>query len=46
MINHQQHQIKLIDFGLATNEPTRSNRIIGNVRFSSRKAHFGYSSKK
>lgn len=41
------HQIKLIDFGLSDGmRVKRASTLIGNVRFSSRDAHFGYSSKK
>lgn len=47
MIKNHAHQIKLIDFGLAdgTNAKKSSN-LLGNVRFSSRGAHFGLSSQK
>lgn len=41
------HQIKLIDFGLSDGmRVKRAITLIGNVRFSSRDAHFGYSSRK
>lgn len=41
------HQIKLIDFGLSDGmRVKRASTLIGNVRFSSRDAHFGFSSKK
>jgi serine/threonine protein kinase len=41
------HQIKLIDFGLSDGmRVKRASTLIGNVRFSSRDAHFGYSSRK
>ena len=41
------HRVKLIDFGLADSvKVRRASTLIGNVRFSSRNAHFGFSSKK
>lgn len=41
------HTIKLIDFGLAEKlYAKQSVALIGNVRFCSRRAHFGFSSKK
>ena len=41
------HRIKLIDFGLAERIfAKQSIALIGNVRFSSRRAHFGFSGKK
>ena len=47
MIKNNSHQIKLIDFGLADGtKPKKSNSLLGNVRFSSRGAHFGLSSQK
>lgn len=43
------HKIYLIDYGLAKKYenklPPKTARIIGNVRFASRQAHFGDSSK-
>lgn len=47
MINNNSHQLKLIDFGLADGTRVkRASMLIGNVRFSSRGAHFGVSSQK
>ena len=47
MIKNNSHQIKLIDFGLADGtKPKKSHSLLGNVRFSSRGAHFGLSSQK
>jgi hypothetical protein len=47
MIKNYTHQIKLIDFGLADGlRVKQSNSLIGNVRFSSRGAHQGLSSRK
>ena len=47
MTQHAQHRVKLIDFGLADGlKVRRASTLIGNVRFSSRAAHFGVSSKK
>jgi serine/threonine protein kinase len=47
MIKLNEHGIKLIDFGLADQlRVRRASTLIGNVRFSSRNSHFGYSSKK
>lgn len=47
MIKNYSHQLKLIDFGLSdTVNVKKANTLIGNVRFSSRDAHFGVSSKK
>ena len=47
MIKNHSHQIKLIDFGLSDGtRPKKSYSLLGNVRFSSRRAHFGYSSQK
>jgi len=47
MVKMGSHEIKLIDFGLAdTLTARKASQMIGNVRFCSRKAHFGYSSKK
>lgn len=41
------HTIKLIDFGLAEKLfAKQSVALIGNVRFCSRRAHFGFSGKK
>ncbi len=45
--NSSTHQIKLIDFGLSDGlRVKKASTLIGNVRFASRDAHFGYSSKK
>ena len=47
MIKNYTHQIKLIDFGLADGTRVKkASTLIGNVRFSSRGAHFGMSSQK
>ena len=47
MTTHNSHRIKLIDFGLAEKIPAKQSvALIGNVRFCSRRAHFGYSGKK
>ena len=47
MIKNHHHQIKLIDFGLAdVTNAKQSSTLLGNVRFSSRGAHFGLSSQK
>jgi serine/threonine protein kinase len=47
MTSLSSHTIKLIDFGLADSTMVRrASALIGNVRFSSRNSHFGYSSKK
>jgi serine/threonine protein kinase len=47
MVKMNDHEIKLIDFGLADLlKVRRASTLIGNVRFSSRSSHFGYSSKK
>ena len=47
MSQASNHGVKLIDFGLAdTFKVRRASTLIGNVRFSSRNAHFGFSSKK
>ena len=47
MTSCHSHQVKLIDFGLATNVFSKQSvALIGNVRFCSRKAHYGYSGKK
>ena len=47
MTTCNSHQIKLIDFGLAAQlYAKQSVALIGNVRFCSRRAHFGYSGKK
>lgn len=47
MIKTNDHEIKLIDFGLADLlKVRRASTLIGNVRFSSRNSHFGHSSKK
>jgi hypothetical protein len=47
MIKKGSHAIKLIDFGLADGlRVRRASTLIGNVRFCSRGAHFGLSSKK
>lgn len=47
MNGYKSHHIKLIDFGLAAPLfAKQSVSLIGNVRFCSRKAHFGYSGKK
>jgi serine/threonine protein kinase len=47
MVKTGSHHIKLIDFGLADTLTVRkANTLIGNVRFCSRLAHFGNSSKK
>ena len=47
MTTFDSHQIKLIDFGLADSiNVRRASSLIGNVRFSSRGSHLGYSSKK
>lgn len=43
----KSHTIKIIDFGLADNLFVKQSvALIGNVRFCSRKAHFGLSGKK
>jgi len=47
MVKAGSHQVKLIDFGLADGvKVRRASTLIGNVRFSSRSSHFGFSSKK
>jgi serine/threonine protein kinase len=47
MIKSDNHSVKLIDFGLAdTFKVRRASMLIGNVRFCSRNAHFGVSSRK
>lgn len=47
MIKNYTHQLKLIDFGLADGTRVKkASTLIGNVRFSSRGAHFGLSSQK
>lgn len=47
MIKNNFHELKLIDFGLSDVLKVRkASTLIGNVRFSSRNSHFGYSSKK
>ena len=47
MVKAGSHQVKIIDFGLADGlKVRRASTLIGNVRFSSRNAHFGFSSKK
>ena len=47
MVRQGDHEIRLIDFGLAdVCKVRRASTLIGNVRFSSRQSHFGYSSKK
>lgn len=47
MTSSHSHHIKLIDFGLAAPFfAKQSIALIGNVRFCSRQAHFGYSGPK
>lgn len=47
MVKLSDHELKLIDFGLADElNVRRATTLIGNVRFSSRNSHFGFSSKK
>jgi hypothetical protein len=47
MIKDSDHQIRLIDFGLADHlKVRRAVNLIGNVRFCSRNSHFGLSSKR
>jgi serine/threonine protein kinase len=47
MLHLGEHQIKLIDFGLADQlKVRRASTLIGNVRFCSRGSHFGLSSRK
>ena len=47
MTSEKSHTIKLIDFGLAEKLFTKQSvGIIGNVRFCSRRAHYGFSGKK
>jgi serine/threonine protein kinase len=47
MTAEHSHAVKLIDFGLAEREfCKKSVALIGNVRFCSRRAHFGFSGKK
>lgn len=47
MTTLKSHTVKLIDFGLAEKlYAKRSIALIGNVRFCSRAAHYGYSGKK
>lgn len=47
MTSRGSHAIKLIDFGLAERVGSRRTKaLIGNVRYSSRQAHLGFSSKK
>ncbi len=47
MVKMGFHEVKLIDFGLADNLTVRkASQLIGNVRFCSKQAHFGHSSKK
>ena len=47
MTSYKSHTIKLIDFGLAEKLfAKQSVALIGNVRFCSRKAHFGESGKR
>lgn len=47
MTSEKSHTIKLIDFGLAEKIFCKQSvAMIGNVRFCSRKAHYGFSGKK
>lgn len=47
MTSLKSHAIKFIDFGLSEKVfAKQSVALIGNVRFCSRKAHYGYSGKK
>ena len=47
MTCYDSHTIKLIDFGLADRiNVNQSIAMIGNVRFCSRLAHFGFSGRK
>lgn len=47
MTSCNSHHIKLIDFGLAAPLfAKQSVALIGNVRFCSRRAHFGHSGQK
>lgn len=47
MTCENSHRIKLIDFGLAEKVYAKQSvALIGNVRFCSRRAHYGFSGRK